>query len=92
MKKIYEKTFCDCCGCEIVEGSENLFKRDYGENHSIYLPYLVELRYPNKEVEYTVKTIELKDICNGCYHKICEFTEKLIPNLNDVIEVKVNEL
>lgn len=90
MRKTYEKIFCDCCGCEIVEGSENLFTRDYYNNNgmkSIYLPYIVELRHPNKKVEYTTKTIELKDICNGCYSKIYSFTEKLIPNLNDVIEV-----
>ena len=87
MKKIYEKIFCDCCGSEIVKGSKNLFTRDCGETISIYLPYRVELRYSNKDTEYTTKTIELKDICNTCYMKICTFTEKLIPNLNNVIEV-----
>ena len=59
--------------------------------HSLYLPYRVELRHPNEDMEYKTKTIELKDICNICYEKIYNFTEKLIPNLNNVIELNKNK-
>ena len=93
MNKTYMKTFCDCCGCEIVEGSYNKFKTDktddfYNTSQTLYLPYAVEFRHNDGEVSYASRCIKLEDICNTCYNQIREFTKKLIPNLNDVIELE----